>query len=114
MNINVGPKSRGKFWDVPADPGALEYMDFSFQPPCAVGDGLVFRFDGVAVARAVVERIGQVPATGTFGRDGWRVYWKVATFEDLRTKPAGERPANTARETNRTGGLFGNAGGRLT
>ncbi len=87
MNINVPQWARAEFWDdVPE--GSWEFWSFRFPPPCKVGDPLLFRFDGVAVARAVVARIekpgqSECEGTGRFG-NGWKVFWKPETFCDLR------------------------------
>jgi len=88
MNINVPESARDHFWQEPP-PGHREFWSFSrFKPPCAVGDVLIFRFDGEAVARAICSEIeppgqSKCASTGRFER-GWKVYWEPETFEDLR------------------------------
>lgn len=91
MNINVPEWARGEFWEEPPA-GSWEFWSFRFPPPCAVGDPLVFRFDGEPVARAVVakiERPGEsaCEATGRF-RSGFKVFWTPESFMDLRTGAA--------------------------
>lgn len=105
MNINVGPDARGRFWDEPRADAVSEYWEFSFVPPCKVGDWLIFRFDGIAVARAVVNRI-ELDKTGTFG-DKWRVHWAPAAFEDLRGKQHGIPPTDGKGWKHGQGALFG-------
>lgn len=89
MNINVLESARDHFWEEPP-PGATEFWSFRFKPPCNVGDELIFRFDRVPVAKAVVYLV-QAPgqsaceATGKF-RGGWKVFWLPETFVDLRWK----------------------------
>lgn len=88
MNVNVPPQARDHFWEEPPA-GSMEFWSFRFRPPCAVGDELLFRFDGIPVARARVHRIeapGQsaCEGTGRFAR-GWKVFWTPESFEDLRT-----------------------------
>jgi hypothetical protein len=100
MNINVSPDARGHFWDEPPA-GAMEFWAFSrFAPPCRVGDELVFRFDGVAVARAVVHAIeepgrGACEASGKY-ENAWKVFWRPESFEDLRGVSAKDRPPPTS------------------
>jgi hypothetical protein len=116
MNINVGAEARGHFWEEPPA-GAVEFWSFRFSPPCKVGELLIFRFDGIAVATAIVDRIerpghGACDSTGRF-ENGWKVFWRPETFNDLRSLPAEQRPAPTVVAKDlRVGqdGLFGNAG----
>ncbi len=87
MNINVPPQARDHFWEEP-QPGAMEFWAFRFRPPCKVGDQLIFRFDGVPVARATVHAIeppgrDECARTGRW-RNSWKVYWLPESFEDLR------------------------------
>jgi hypothetical protein len=87
MNVNVPPSARDHFWEEPP-PGSIEFWSFRFPPPCKVGDPLVFRFDGVPVARAIVHRIekpglSRCERSGGF-ESGWKVYWLPDSFVDLR------------------------------
>lgn len=87
MNINVPASARSHFWEDPPL-GSREFWSFRFKPPCAVGDNLTFRFDGTAVASAVVSEIqppgqSECEATGKF-RSGWKVFWTPESFLDLR------------------------------
>ena len=106
MNINVSPSSRSHFWTDRAfgasDPGSTDWWPFSFMPPCRAGDTIVFRFDGVPVARAVVLRCEGARAI-------WGVVWKRSTFEDIRHKPEIQRELGTTAGAAPTapGTLFG-------
>ncbi len=87
MNINVPVQARDHFWEEPPE-GHDEFWSFRFTPPCDVGDPLAFRFDGVIVATAIVQRIeppGQRKCEGT-GRfsGGWKVFWQPSSFIDRR------------------------------
>lgn len=87
MNINVPPQARDHFWEEPP-PGSHEFWSFRFPPPCKVGDELVFRFDGVIVAKAICLRIEKpgrsvCDGTGRFG-NGHKVYWAPESFCDCR------------------------------
>ncbi len=100
MNINVPTFARSHFWEEPP-PDSQEFWSFRFPPPCKPGDPLVFRFDGIPVARAVCDRI-EVPgrsacdATGRFG-SGHKVFWRPETFVDLRETDAMARMAASGR-----------------
>lgn len=90
MNVNVPQWARGHFWEEPPK-GSWEFWSFRFKPPCNIGDELIFKFDGVPVAKATVARVerpGQssCEATGRF-LNGWKVFWKPETFIDLRNGP---------------------------
>lgn len=83
MNINVPESARSNFWDEPP-PGSWEFWSFRFRPPCQEGDPLVFNFDKVPVARAVVAKIEKPGLTacehsGRF-RSGWKVFWNPESF----------------------------------
>lgn len=85
MNINVPEFARDHFWEEPP-PGHQEFWSFRFPPPCKVGDTLNFRFDGLIVAHATVERIeapgqSKCAGTGRFER-GWKVFWLPETFRE--------------------------------
>lgn len=87
VNINVPQFARGHFWEEPPE-GSEEFWSFRFPPPCRVGDPLIFKFDGIPVALAVVSRIekpGQsvCEGTGRFG-NGHKVFWSPDSFVDLR------------------------------
>jgi hypothetical protein len=87
MNINVKPEARAHFWQDNPD-GTIEFWSFRYPPPCKVGDPLIFRFDGVPVAKATcckIEGPGQskCEGTGRFG-NGHKVFWQPETFKDLR------------------------------
>lgn len=87
MNINVPIWAREHFWEEPP-PGCCEFWAFRWCPPCREGEELVFRFDGVPVARAICGYIEQPGAsaclqTGRF-KSGWKVFWRPETFVDLR------------------------------
>ena len=100
MNINIPPFAREHFWKEPP-PDSIEFWSFRFKPPCNVGDKLVFRFDGVPVARAIVHEI-QAPglsaceSTGKFSR-GWKVFWLPESFVDLRESLSHKTDAVTPR-----------------
>ena len=90
MNINVPKWARAHFWDEPPE-GDTEFWAFRFKPPCQPGDELVFRFDGVSVARAVCSviqppSVSACDSTGRFG-DRWKVFWTPASFEDVPDTP---------------------------
>jgi hypothetical protein len=96
MNINVPAWARDHFWEEPPL-GHEEFWSFRFPPPCAAGDTLFFKFDGVTVASAVVSRVERpgltkCAGTGRFG-NGHKVYWHPSSFRDLR-------------QTAETGGLY--------
>lgn len=83
MNINVPLWARDEFWQEPP-PGTMEFWGFRFPPPCAVGDRLIFRFDGRAVAEATVARIeppgaSECEHSGRF-RNRWKVFWTQESF----------------------------------
>lgn len=87
MNINVPDFARDHFWEAPP-PGTWEFWSFRFPPPCKLGEELIFRFDGIPVAKAVVARIEQpgksaCEKTGKF-KKGWKVFWKPEDFIDIR------------------------------
>lgn len=89
MNINVKPEHRDRFWDEPPA-GHMEFWSFGrWQPPCKVGDPLIFRFDGAMVAKAVcckIEPPGQSKCAHTGRRENaWKVFWLPETFIDMRT-----------------------------
>jgi len=89
MNINVKRDAREHFWHEPPA-GSHEFWSFTWPPPCKVGDPLLFRFDGIVVARAVVSRIerpGQssCDSTGRF-KQGWKVFWTPQSFVDCRVQ----------------------------
>jgi len=91
VNINVPVFARSHFWEEPP-PDSQEFWSFRFPPPCKAGDPLIFRFDGIAVAKAVCDRIeapGQSSCDGT-GRfeNGHKVFWRPETFVDLRATDA--------------------------
>jgi hypothetical protein len=93
MNINVPAWARDHFWEEPPA-GSCEFWGFRFPPPCKVGDELVFKFDGVPVARAVVYQIvppgmTRCEQTGRFNTTH-NVFWLPESFVDLRkrTTPA--------------------------
>jgi hypothetical protein len=86
MNINVPAWAREDFWNEPP-PGTMEFWGFRFPPPCAVGDRLVFRFDKVPVAEAVVYII-EPPGVRVCEHSGrwrnlWKVFWTPDSFRDL-------------------------------
>lgn len=88
MNINVQPEARDHFWEQEPVGTTHEFWSFRFKPPCKQGDDLFFRFNGIAVAKAICDYIeppGQsvCSTTGKFLR-GWKVFWKCETFKDLR------------------------------
>lgn len=90
MNINVPNRRdiREHFWEEPPQ-GSIEFCAVWFPPPCKVGDPLIFRFDGVPVAKAVVHRI-EKPGMSRCERTGgfencYKVYWLPETFVDLRS-----------------------------
>jgi len=87
MNINVPEKAIDHFWNEPPV-GSWEFWAFRFKPPCKVGDEIVFRINGIPVARAIVAKIEQpgqsfCEPTGRF-RNGWKVFWIPESFQDLR------------------------------
>ena len=89
MNINVPPQARDHFWEEPPE-GHEEFWSFRFPPPCKVGDPLVFRFNGVPVARAVVSRIeppgqSKCEGTGRFER-GHKVFWSLESFKETKER----------------------------
>jgi hypothetical protein len=92
MNVNVPDWSRDHFWEEPP-PDSWEFWSFGrWKPKCAVGDKLVFRFDGKPVAEAVVAKIeapgqSQCDGTGRF-KNGWKIYWTPESFVDLRNVQA--------------------------
>jgi hypothetical protein len=91
MNINIPPDSR-EWLFAPRDDqheGALWSLG-RYPPPCEIGDTIIFRFDGKAVARAKVARILKPGENDTVCHNGMRylrgykVVWLWATFEDKR------------------------------
>jgi len=87
MNINVPSVARGHFWEEPPI-GMWEFWSFRFKPKCEVGDTIVFNFDKLPVATAIVAHIeppgqSECSRTGKF-KNGWKVYWFPHTFKDLR------------------------------
>jgi len=95
LNINVPEFARAHFWEKPP-PGSAEFWGFRWPPPCKPGDRLVFRFDGVPVAEAVVHCVvapgeSRCERTGKFNTTH-NVFWRPETFVDLRGKPAGPKP----------------------
>lgn len=92
MNINIPESAIAHFWEEPPA-GSWEFWSFRFPPPCKVGDPLLFRFHGTAIARAIVAKIekpgeSQCDGTGRF-RSGWKVFWTPESFVDLRQEPSG-------------------------
>lgn len=90
MNINIPANSRSwLFQPHPRDEGALWSLG-RYPPACEVGEQLVFRFDGEAVARAVVHSILEpgdhdgVCHDGSRYLRGWKVVWMWSDFEDVR------------------------------
>ena len=88
MNINVPAWARDHFWEEPPL-GSQEFWSFRFPPPCKPGDPLYFRFDGIIVAEAIVDRVeapgrSECEGTGRF-KAGWKVFWTQESFVDLRT-----------------------------
>lgn len=86
MNVNIPESARDHFWVEPPA-GSMEFWSFRFKPPCQVGDQLIFRFDGKAVAIAIVAKIekpGQSSCdqTGRF-KSGWKVFWKPESFKKV-------------------------------
>jgi len=79
MNVNVPLYAQRHFFHCPP-PGSREFWSFRFPPPCEIGDEIIFRFDGRAVARAVVS---EIEPPGRFRTD-WKVFWDPSTFVDLR------------------------------
>ena len=91
MNINIPEAARDHFWKDPPE-GSWEFWSFRFQPPCEVGDKLIFRYGigGKPVAQATVAKIegpgeSSCETTGRF-RMGWKVFWHPESFVDLREK----------------------------
>lgn len=87
MNINIPAWARDHFWEEPPE-DSQEFWGFRWPPPCKPGDPLIFRFDKVAVAEAVVDRIekpgeSRCDRTNGFERS-WKVFWRPETFRDLR------------------------------
>lgn len=83
MNINVPDWAQREFWDEPPE-GSWEFWSFRFPPPCKVGDPLVFRFNGVPVARAVCAAIegpgvSKCDHSGRF-LAGHKVFWRPESF----------------------------------
>jgi hypothetical protein len=91
MNINVKPEFRNHFFQEPPEGTTMEFWSFGrWKPRCETGDELVFRFDKVPVAKAVVAKV-EPPgksSCGTTGRfqNSWKVWWHMDDFEVL---PAG-------------------------
>jgi hypothetical protein len=95
VTINVPDFARAHFWEEPP-PGTTEFWGFRFPPPCKPGDRLVFKFDGEAVAEAVVHAVvapgqSRCDRTGKFNTTH-NVFWRPETFVDLRNREAGPPP----------------------
>jgi hypothetical protein len=88
MNINVSESLRDHFWEDTPSEVTHEFWAFRFPPKCAVGDKLIFRFDGEPVAEAVVDFVekpgeSSCSTTGKF-KNRYKVFWRTDSFKNLK------------------------------
>jgi hypothetical protein len=89
MNINIPPDSQAWLFGDHGDADGAKWS-FRYPPACEVGDTIVFRFDGKAVARAKVYAIlppGTLDGPAHHGKrylSGHKVVWFWSSFEDMR------------------------------
>lgn len=91
MKINIPEQAWNHFWEEPSK-GAVEFWGFRFKPKCQIGDEIIFLYNRVPVAKAVVARIGrpggdECSATGRF-KNLWKVYWTQESFHEISTPEA--------------------------
>lgn len=82
VNVYCTANQVGRLF-LPPVGGAFDCWTLGFEPRCAVGDAVLFRFQSRVVARAVICKVEQ-----RFNRRGeprgWAIVWESSTFEDLR------------------------------
>lgn len=106
MRIDVPDKAQADFFARPPTAWA-----FDADPGCVPGQIILFRFNGVAVARAAVSEVDAgcvVRCTdGTRVPGAWVVRWRPLTFIDLRNAPAVSRKGGATAAGDAGAGLFG-------
>ena len=89
MNINIPPDSEQWLFGDHGDADGAKWS-FKYRPPCEVGDPIIFRFGGKAVAKAIVHLIlqpGELDGWAHHGKrylSGHKVVWLWSTFTDMR------------------------------